>query len=80
MWFKIQNELINLNNVNNFIFNENALQIKIIFVSGEKKIFGYKIWSDFNSAKNNILNSCGLKTLKNGKLFPEDDRRLISYS
>ena len=80
MWFKIQNELINLNNVNNFIFNENALQIKIIFVSGEKKIFGYKIWSDFNSAKNNILNSCGLKPIKNGKLFPEDDRRLISYS
>ena len=80
MWFKIQNELINLNSVSNFTFNENALQLKITFTNGEKKTFGYKILSDFNSAKNNILNSCGLKPLKNGKLFPEDDRRLISYS
>ena len=80
MWFKIQNELINLNSVSNFTFNENTLQLKITFIGGEKKTFSYKILSDFNSAKNNILNSCGLKPLKNGKLFPEDDRRLISYS
>lgn len=47
---------------------------------GEKKTFKYSTWPDFNSTKNNILNSCGLKSLKNGKLFPEDDRRLISYN
>lgn len=79
MWLKINNELINLNSVSNFTFNENTLQLKITFIGGEKKTFSYKILSDFNSAKNNILNSCGLKPLKNGKLFPEDDRRLISY-
>lgn len=51
MWFKINNELINLNSVSNFTFNENALQLKITFTNGEKKTFGYKILSDFNFAK-----------------------------
>lgn len=80
MWFKIQNELINLSSISNFTFDDNALQLKITYIGGEKKIFKYSTWPDFNSTKNNILNSCGLKSLKNGKLFPEDDRRLISYN
>ena len=79
MWFKIQNELINLSSISNFTFDDNALQLKITYIGGEKKTFKYSTWSDFNSTKNNILNSCSLKPLKNGKLFPEDDRRLISY-
>jgi hypothetical protein len=79
MWFKINNELINLNSVSNFTFDDNALQLKITYIGGEKKTFKYSTWPDFNSTKNNILNNCGLKSLKNGKLFPEDDRRLISY-
>lgn len=54
MWFKIQNELINLNSVSNFTFNENALQLKITFISGEKKIFNYSTWPEFNSTMNNI--------------------------
>ena len=61
MWFKIKNELINLNSVSNFIFDEANLQFKITFINGEKKIFEYSTWPDFNSTKNNILNSCGLK-------------------
>lgn len=80
MWFKIQNELINLSSISNFTFDDNALQLKITYIGGEKKTFKYSTWSDFNSTKNNILNSCGLKPLKNDKLFPEDDRRLIGYS
>lgn len=79
MWFKIQNELINLSSISNFTFDDNALQLKITYIGGEKKTFKYSTWPDFNSTKNNILNSCGLKPLKNGKLFPVDDRRLISY-
>lgn len=80
MWLKIQNELINLNSVSNFTFDDSILQLKITFIGGEKKIFDYKTWPEFNSLKNSIFNSCGLKSLKNGKLFPEDGRRLISYS
>lgn len=72
MWLKIQNELINLNSVSNFTFDDSILQLKITFISGEKKIFDYKTWPEFNSLKSSIFNSCGLKPLKNGKLFPED--------
>lgn len=80
MWFKLQNELINLNSVRNFIFDETNLRFKITFINGESKIFKYNIWSEFNSTKNSILNSCGLKPLKNGKLFPKDYQKLISYN
>lgn len=54
MWFKIQNELINLNSVSNFTFDSNTFQLEITFISGEKKIFNYSTWPEFNSAMNSI--------------------------
>lgn len=54
MWFKIQNRTINLNSVGDFLFNRNTLQIEITFISGEKKIFNYNSWPEFNSTMNNI--------------------------
>lgn len=54
MWLKIQNELINLNSVSNFTFDNSILQLKITFISGEKKIFDYSTWPEFNSTKNSI--------------------------
>lgn len=54
MWLKIQNELINLNSVSNFTFDDSILQLKITFISGEKKIFDYSTWPEFNSTKNSI--------------------------
>lgn len=63
MWFKIQNELINLSSISNFTFDDNALQLKITYIGGEKKTFKYSTWPDFNSTKNNILNGRGLKKI-----------------
>lgn len=54
MWFKIQNRTINLNSVGDFAFDINALKIEITFISGEKKIFYYSSWPEFNSTMNNI--------------------------
>lgn len=54
MWFKIQNELINLSSISNFTFDDNALQLKITYIGGEKKTFKYSTWPDFNSTKNSI--------------------------
>lgn len=54
MWLKIQNELINLNSVSSFTFDDSILQLKITFISGEKKIFDYSTWPEFNSTKNSI--------------------------
>lgn len=54
MWLKIQNELINLNSVSSFTFDNSILQLKITFISGEKKIFDYSTWPEFNSTKNSI--------------------------
>lgn len=54
MWFKINNELINLNSVSNFTFDDNALQLKITYIGGEKKTFKYSTWPDFNSMNNSI--------------------------
>lgn len=54
MWFKIQNELINLSSISNFTFDDNSLQLKITYIGGEKKTFKYSTWPDFNSTKNSI--------------------------
>ena len=54
MWFKIQNDLINLNGVGSFSYDITTLQIKITFISGEKRTYNYNNWSEFNSIKNSI--------------------------
>lgn len=54
MWFKVQNRTINLNSVGDFAFNISTLQIEITFISGEKKVFNYSTWPEFNSTMNNI--------------------------
>lgn len=54
MWFKIQNDLINLNSVGSFTYDAVTLQIKITFISGEKRTYNYNSWPEFNSTKNSI--------------------------
>ena len=54
MWFKIKNELINLNGVGSFTYDTTTLQIKITFISGEKRTYNYNSWPEFNSIKNSI--------------------------
>lgn len=54
MWFKIQNELINLSSISNFTFDDNALQLKITYIGGEKKTYNYNSWPEFNSMNNSI--------------------------
>lgn len=54
MWFKIQNDLINLNGVGSFTYDAATLQIKITFISGEKRTYNYNSWPEFNSTKNSI--------------------------
>ena len=54
MWFKIKNELINLNGVGSFTYDITTLQIKITFISGEKRTYNYNSWPEFNSIKNSI--------------------------
>lgn len=54
MWFKIQNDLINLNRVGSFTYDAVTLQIKITFISGEKRTYNYNSWPEFNSTKNSI--------------------------
>ena len=54
MWFKIQNDLINLNGVGSFTYDVATLQIKITFISGEKRTYNYNTWPEFNSITNSI--------------------------
>lgn len=54
MCFKIQNDLINLNSVGSFTYDAVTLQIKITFISGEKRTYNYNSWPEFNSTKNSI--------------------------
>lgn len=54
MWFKIQNDLINLNGVGSFTYDATTLQIKITFISGEKRTYNYNSWPEFNSMNNSI--------------------------
>lgn len=54
MWFKIKNDLINLNGVGSFTYDVTTLQIKITFISGEKRTYNYNSWPEFNSTKNSI--------------------------
>lgn len=54
MWFKIQNDLINLNSVGSFTYDVATLQIKITFISGEKRTYNYNSWPEFNSTNNSI--------------------------
>ena len=71
MWFKIQNRIINLNSVSNFAFNNDTLQIEITFIGGEKKIFNYSTWPEFNSAMNSI------NEMVDKHMFEADENRKV---
>nr|DAE78385.1 MAG TPA: hypothetical protein [Caudoviricetes sp.] len=77
MWFKIQNDLINLNSVGSFTYDVATLQIKITFISGEKRTYNYNSWPEFNSTKNSIdemLDKHMLEADENRKALEEEQK------
>ena len=77
MWFKIQNELINLNGVGSFTYDTTTLQIKITFISGEKRTYSYNSWPEFNSIKNSIdemIDKHMFKAEENRKALEEEQK------
>lgn len=89
MWFKIQNRTINFNTITNFLCDDDFFMISIEYVAGGSNCFSFITWREYYDTKTYLndlasnhekTKNCGLKPLKNGKLFPENDRRLISYN
>jgi hypothetical protein len=77
MRFKIQNDLINLNSVGSFTYDVATLQIKITFISGEKRTYNYNSWPEFNSTKNSIdemLDKHMLEADENRKALEEEQK------
>ena len=77
MWFKIQNDLINLNGVGSFTYDVRTLQIKITFISGEKRTYNYNTWPEFNSIKNSIdemIDKHMFETEENRKALEEEQK------